>query len=785
MMSINRELLSDSAQSVADRAAHLLDQMTLDEKLAQIVGVWAVELLDEQKVFQESLAREQLAHGVGHISRVGAATLSDPRASAALANRIQKFLLENTRLGIPAIVHEEACAGYMARDATTFPQAIGLGATFAPDLIEAMAKVIRQQMRAVGARQALAPVLDVARDARWGRIEETYGEDPFLTAQIGLAYVRGIQGDDLREGVAATAKHFAAHALPEGGMNWAPVHVGARELREVFLTPFRAVIEAGIASVMNAYHEMDGVPCGASRTLLGELLRGELGFTGVLSSDYFTLRTLVDYHKVARDPADAARLGLEAGVDVELPERDCYGEPLRQALLDGRIDMALVDAAVERVLTLKLQLGLFENPYVDEDRAVEVFNTPEQIALTRSIAQRSLVLLKNDGILPLSPALKRIAVIGASADSARLMQGDYHYPAHLDHMNSVNLSPDAPNPQQAARASINWDEHLPQSTTVLAGIRAAVSADTEVRYAFGCGVEDDRSGFDDAIAAAAGADVAVVVVGDMSGLGAGCTVGESLDSATLILPGAQQALIEAIHATGTPVVLVLMTGRPYNLSWVAEHLPALIQAWLPAQEGGAAVADVLFGAVNPSGRLPVSFPRSVGQIPVFYNHKPSGGRSNWQGQYIDLPATPLYAFGHGLSYTQFSYSDLRLSAPQIAPTDTLTVSVRVQNTGQRAGEEVVQLYIADPVASVTRPVKQLKGFARVALQPNEARTVHFELNARHLAFYDAAMRYVVEPGVINVLVGAASNDIRQQASVEVVGAVMSVEPVFTTPTRIE
>jgi beta-glucosidase len=625
----------------------------------------------------------------------------------------------------------------------------------------------------------------VARDARWGRIEETYGEDPFLTTQIGLAYVRGIQGDDLREGVAATAKHFAAHGLPEGGMNWAPVHIGARELREVFLTPFRAVIEAGIASVMNAYHEMDGVPCGASRALLVDLLRGELGFTGVLSSDYFTLRTLVDYHKVARDPADAARLGLEAGVDIELPERDCYGEPLRQALLDGRIDMALVDAAVERVLTLKLRLGLFENPYVDEDRAVEVFNTPEQIALTRRIAQRSLVLLKNDGILPLSPALKRIAVIGASADSARLMQGDYHYPAHLDHMNSVILSPDVPSPQQAARASINWDEHLPQSTTVLAGIRAAVSADTEVRYAFGCGVDDDRSGFGDAIAAAAGADVAVVVVGDLSGLGAGCTVGESLDSATLILPGAQQALVEAIHATGTPVVLVLMTGRPYNLSWAAEHLPALIQAWLPAQEGGAAVADVLFGAVNPSGRLPVSFPRSVGQIPVFYNHKPSGGRSNWQGQYIDSPTTPLYAFGHGLSYTEFAYSDLQLSSARIAPTDTLTVSVKVQNTGQHAGEEVVQLYIADPISSVTRPVKQLKGFARVALQPNESRIVHFELDARHLAFYDAEMRYVVEPGVINVLVGAASNDIRQQAAVEVVSAVTPVEPVFTTPTRIE
>lgn len=784
-MSISRDLLLNSA--LADRVAHLLDQMTLDEKLAQIVGVWVTQVVDEQHVFQEALAQEHLAYGIGHLTRVGAATFSDPRTSAALANRIQQYLVENTRLGIPAIVHEESCAGYMARDATTFPQAIGLGATFAPDLIEQMAAVIRQQMRAVGAHQALAPVLDVARDPRWGRIEETFGEDPFLTTQIGLAYVRGIQSDDLREGVAATAKHFVAHAVPEGGMNWAPVHVGPRELREYFVPPFKAVIDAGVASVMNAYHEMDGIPCGASREVLVDLLRDELGFKGVVSSDYFTLRTLVDYHRVACDAADAARLGLEAGVDVELPARDCYGEPLRQALMDGRIDMALLDASVARVLTLKLQLGLFENPYVDEGRVFEVYNTPEQRTLTRRLAEQSLVLLRNDGLLPLAPTLQRIAVIGPSADSARLMQGDYHYPAHLDHLVTNNVvSPDAPNPQQAARAAINWDDHLPASTTVLAGIRAAVSAETEVLYARGCAVNDhDTSGFDEAIAAATAADVAIVVVGDQSGLGPGCTVGESLDSASLMLPGAQQKLVEAIHATGTPVVLVLMTGRPYNLSWAAEHLPALIQAWLPAQEGGTALAGVLFGTVNPSGRLPVSFPRSVGQVPVFYNHKPSGGRSNWQGQYVDSPTTPLFAFGHGLSYTQFGYSDLQLSSAQIAPSATLTVSVRVQNTGQYAGEEVVQLYVADPVASVTRPVRQLKGFARVALQPGETRTVHFDLNARHLAFYDADMRYIVEPGTIRVMVGAASNDIRQQATVEVVGAVTPVEPVFTTPTRIE
>ncbi len=785
-MTIKRSLFSDETQSIDDRVMSLLEQMTLDEKLAQLVGIWVTELLDENREFQEAQSRAHLAQGIGHITRVAAASLLEPQDSARLANRIQKFLLEHTRLGIPAIVHEESCAGYMARGATTFPQAIGLGATWEPDLIGQMAVVIRQQMRAAGAHQTLAPVLDVARDPRWGRIEETYGEDPFLISSLGTSYVKAIQTEDLRSGIAATAKHFVAHSLPEGGMNWAPVHVGERELREMFLTPFKAVIQVGgIASVMNAYHELDGVPCGSSRELMVDLLRGELGFDGVVSSDYFTLRTLMSYHHVARDEAEAARLGLEAGIDIELPSRDCYGEPLRQGLVNGDIDMALVDTAVKRILRMKFQLGLFENPYVNDEKVVEIFNTDGQRELSRRIAQKSMVLLKNDGLLPLSKNLKAVAVIGSSADSVRLMQGDYHYPSHLEHIFDQHTSENAPNPQQQTSV-MDWNGHFPPSVTVLAGIRATVSTQTEIRYARGCEVNRDAtSGFSEAVAAAAGADVAIVVVGDKSGLGRDCTVGETLDSADLRLPGAQQALLEAIHATGTPVVAVFMTGRPYNLTWAAEHVPALIEAWLPAQEGGTAVADILFGNVSPGGKLPVSFPRSVGQVPVYYNHKPSGGRTNWQENYTDMSTKPLFPFGHGLSYTDFSYSDLTLSHRQVAPTGAITISVRVENTGQYTGDEVAQLYVADPVASVTRPVKMLKGFKRFTLQPGEAQTVYFELDVRHLAFYNTQMEYVVEPGEIQVMIGSSSEDIRLNDTFEIVGETTPVEQVFFTSVHME
>ncbi|HRL10449.1 MAG TPA: glycoside hydrolase family 3 N-terminal domain-containing protein [Aggregatilineales bacterium] len=776
----------DITLSVTERVRMLMAEMTVAEKAAQLWGIWAIALLDEQRRFAPERKRELLQHGVGQISRLGANALVLPHQVAVLANQIQRYFIEQTRLGIPVMIHEESCAGVLMRGATTFPQTIGQAATWEPALIEEMGRVLRAQLRAIGSHHALAPVLDIARDPRWGRMEETYGEDPFLVSALGTAYVRGLQGDDLKHGIAATAKHFVGYAASEGGMNWAPAHIGARELREIYATPFKAAIQAGkLATVMNAYHELDGIPCGSSKELLVDLLRGEMGFDGLVVSDYFTIAQLADYHHVTDNRSEAARLALEAGMDIELPTPDGYGAPLLQGIESGRIDITLVDACVERVLTAKFNWGLFENPFVDEGRAVEVFADPDAVTLSRRIAEQSLVLLKNDGpLLPLPKSLKRIAVIGPSADSARLLQGDYHYPSHMEQMFDPNVSPEAPTPVQDG--VINWAEQLPPSVTVLQGIKRLVSPETEIVHARGCDIlNPDTTGFAAAVAAARDAEVAVVVVGDKSGLALGCTTGEAIDRVSLDLPGVQQQLVEAIHATGTPTIVVITNGRALTLGWIAEHIPAVLVAWLPAEQGGAAIADALFGEFNPGGKLPVTFPRHVGQVPIFYNHKPSGGRSHWHGKYVEMSTSPLYAFGHGLSYTQFEYSDLRVTPEQTDARGVISVSFVLTNTGARAGDEVVQLYVSDPVASVTRPVIALKGFERVTLEPGARKTVTFTLDVRHLAFYDIAMRYQVEPGMIHVKVGSASNDIRLTGSFEITGESVEVEQVFFTDVTVQ
>jgi beta-glucosidase len=759
----------DPKQPLEARVGDLLARMSLDEKLAQIGCVWSSSLLDEGGGFCESRAREKLAHGVGHVTRIGGATVLAPAQSAAFANAIQKFLVEQTRLHIPAIIHEEGCAGYLARGATCFPQAIGLASTWEPELIEEMTQVIRTQMRAVGAHQALAPVLDVARDPRWGRTEETFGEDPYLISQMGIAYVRGLQGPELARGVVATGKHFVGYGASEGGMNWAPAHIPRRELFEVYVTPFAAAIkEARLASIMNAYHEIDGVPLGASRELMRDLLRRELGFDGVAVTDYFTIPMLASYHRLARDESDAARLALEAGLDVELPASHCYGEPLRHAVESGLVDVALVDAAVSRLLRMKLQLGLFEHPYVDAGAAAAVFDTPAQRALARRLAQKSMVLLKNDGdLLPLDKSIASIAVIGPSADSARLLQGDYHYPSHLEPTFGVITEGDlSPRPD----GGVNLARYFVRTVTVLEGIKAQVSPETKIYTARGCDVLGDSTvGFAEAVDAARKAQVAVVVVGDRAGLAEGCTSGESIDRADLSLPGMQQALVEAVAATGTPVVVVLTSGRPPAVPWIAAHVPAVIEAWLPGEEGGAAVADVLFGDCNPAGRLPISFPVSVGQVPVYYSHKPSGGRTQWKGDYVGTSAKPLVPFGHGLSFTRFEYRNLDVTPPQVEASGTVRIRCDVINSGPRGGDEVVQLYVHDVLASVTRPIKELKGFKRVTLDAGQQKTVCFELAVNQLGFYDRRMAFVVEPGTIEVLVGASSEDIRLQGTFEIVG----------------
>jgi len=767
------------AQTIEARVEDLLGRMTVDEKLAQLGCVWSTQLVRDE-AFSVERAGELLAHGTGQVTRIGASTGLRPAQSAAFANAIQRFLLEETRLGTPAIIHEESTAGFTARDATQFPQAIGLASTWNPALVEQAARVIREQMLAVGARQTLAPVLDIARDPRWGRTEETYGEDPYLVSRLGVAYVRGIQGDDLGRGVVATGKHFLGYGASEGGLNHAPAHIGPRELREVYARPFEAAIrEAGLASVMNAYNEIDGLPCGGSAAILDDLLRGELGFDGVVVADYFTTGLLVRFHQVAADQGEAGRLALTAGLDVDLPALDCFGAPLKAEIEAGRVSIALVDRAVRRVLRQKFQLGLFEQPLVDAAAAPRVYQTPAQRALARAVAQQSIVLLKNDGgLLPLAPDLASIAVIGPTADDPRLLQGDYSYPAHLEIIYKGAGGGILP---RADAVAFHPGPFFVPMVTPLAGIRAAVAPATEVRHARGCDVSgDDTSGIAAAVAAARGAAVAIVCVGGKSGLMPDCTSGEFRDACDLGLTGVQQRLVEAVVSTGTPTVVVLINGRVLALPWISAHVPALVEAWLPGEEGGAALADIVFGAVNPSGRLPISMPRTVGQVPVYYNHKSGGGRSQMLGDYSDGPTTPLYPFGHGLSYTRFAYDDLSIAAGASA----IDIACRVTNAGPRDGEEVVQLYVRDVVASVTRPVKQLVGFARVALAAGAATRIRFTLDVSQLAFFDAAMRFVVEPGEFEIMVGASSADLRLHGRCTFAGPLRQLSTADLRPTVV-
>ncbi len=772
------EIYRDSRQPVEARVADLLARMTLDEKLAQLGSIWVFQLLTNT-TFDPSKAGQLMAHGIGQITRLAGASSLAPADAARLANTIQQYLLENTRLGIPAIIHEECISGYMARNATCFPQIIGLASTWEPELAQAMASVVRQQMRAAGAHQGLSPVLDVTRDPRWGRVEETFGEDPYLAAAMGVAFVRGLQGDTLRQGVIATGKHFVGYGAPEGGMNWAPVHLAPRELREVYLFPFEAAVkQAGLRAVMPAYHEIDGIPCSASAWLLTDLLRGEWGFNGLVVSDYFAIEELRRTHHLVSDDTAAAIEALQAGIDVELPNTRCYADPLRQAVQSGQINPALIDRSVARILRLKFELGLFENPYVDPNQTAALFDSPSQRRLARRIAQKSLVLLKNQGdLLPLARTVRSLAVIGPNAHSVRHLIGDYAYPCHIETL--IEMRDQNSN---VFNMPVPDDLEMVDSFVPIRSILDVLQEqlpNTDIHYAPGCAVTgDDTSGFEAAVEAARRADVVLVVLGGKSGLTDSCTCGEARDRADLNLPGVQEALLRAVHAVGKPVVLVLVNGRPLSVNWAAENIPAILEAWLPGEEGAAAVVEALLGDINPGGKLPITVPRSAGQIPIYYGHKPSGGRSHWKGDYVDQSSQPLWPFGYGLSYTTFRLSDLQVSPTTACAGDRITVRLQVTNTGPRPGDEVVQLYTTDPVASVTRPVKELKGFKRVTLNPGETKTVTFELAVEQLAFYNRRMEYVLEPGDIRLWVGTSSADLPLHTDIRLEG-----DPVVVTEKR--
>jgi beta-glucosidase len=767
------ELYRDPSLPVDDRVADLLARMTLDEKVAQLGSIWSFELFRTETEIDPERLRARLGDGIGQISRVAGATNLGPTAAAEAGNVIQRFLVQETRLGIPALLHEESLHGLLARDAPIYQQSIGAAAALDPELVEAIAAAIRRRMRAIGATVALAPVLDICRDPRWGRVEETYGEDPYVATVLGSAYVRGLQGTDLATGVAATAKHFVGHGLAEGGFNQAPAHVGPRELREEQLLPFEAAVRgAGIASVMPAYCDVDGVPCHVSRELLTTILRDEWGFDGVVASDYTAVQMLVSEHRLTPDVGTAAAMALEAGMDSELPATAAYGDPLRQAISDGRVDIGLVDLAVERLLRLKFRLGLFERPYVEPPNvaALAALDADER-ALARDLARRSLVLVENDGILPLAAdGGGRIAVVGPIADSARELLGDY---AHLLHIETLRELRHRANPFGfPANEVINPVDELSGIATILDALRERFGAE-RVAYARGTGLRDgDDAGIAEAVAVARDADVAIVVVGERSGLTDDATAGESRDRRDLGLLGRQQELLEAVVATGTPTVLVVVSGRPAAIEWAAEHCAAVLLAWVPGDSGPAAIAEVLAGDVDPGGRLPVTVPRDVGQVPLTYRHHPTGGKSNWKVDYVDGTSSPLWPFGHGRSYAPFTIDHLR---------------VDVTNTGTRAGDEVVQLYVRDEEASVARPVKELRGFQRLHLEAGECRTVAFSLSTDQLAYVDAGMRRVVEAGTVRILVGRSSADLPLSAEVALVGP--TVELVdrrdYVTATTVE
>ncbi|WP_062524483.1 beta-glucosidase family protein [Demequina rhizosphaerae] len=721
--------------AVSTRVASLVAEMTLEEKLAQITGFWEDEKGDVVAPLQGEVSvtgglDDATRHGIGHFTRIYGTTPVDADARARVLWERQRALVTGTRLGIPAIVHEEILTGLSAWKAATYPGPLTWGAAFDPELVARMGALIGRDCRALGIHQGLAPVLDVVRDPRWGRVEECIGEDPYLVGEIGSSYVEGVQS----EGVHATLKHFVGYSASRSGRNFGPVSMGPRELRDVMMVPFEmAVVDGGVRSVMHAYTEIDGVPTAADGSLLTGVLRDEWGFDGVVVADYFGIAFLHLLHGVAADLSEAAALALEAGVDVELPTGDAYLAPLAAAVRSGRVPEHLVDTAVARILAQKEALGLLDADFSGEPPAGVDLDGPEHREVARLLAERGIVLLVNDGTLPLgAPAgddaagAPRVAVIGPNADRYAAMFGCYSFANHvLDKRPGTELGLDVP--------------------TVLDAVRDELGP---VLSARGCDVQGgSREGFAEAVEAARAADVAVVVVGDQAGLFGRGTSGEGCDTDSLELPGVQRELVEELLATGTPVVLVLVTGRPYAIGWALERCAAVVQAFFPGEEGARAIAGVLSGRVNPSGRLPVSIPRDTGAQPYSYLHPRLGGDTD----VTNLSSTPPLTFGEGLSYTSFAYEGL---AVEDAPTDgTMRVSVTVRNTGGRDGDEVVQVYAHQRRASLTRPVAQLVGFARVPLRAGEARRVTLDIPAARLAFSGRDLVRAVEPGEVELWAG--------------------------------
>ncbi len=839
---------------IEQRVNLLLQQMTLEEKIAQMQCEFLN--LDGKYEFPQQ--------GIGQL----AVPLRkfDAKTGAKKNNELQKKILETTRLGIPVIIHDEALHGLVAKKATSFPQAIGLASTWNPDLMYQIASAAAEETKSRGIRQILSPVVNIARDVRWGRVEETYGEDPYLTTKMGVAFCKAFE----ERGIITTPKHYVAN-IGDGGRDSNPVHFSERLLREIYFPAFKACFQqAGARSVMAAYNSYDGIPCSSNRWLLSDILRNEWGFKGFVVSDYGSVGGILDLHHTAGSKEETAAQAVAAGMDVELPGIYIFGEPLINAVKTGMVDEKLIDIAVRRILRAKFELGLFENPFVDPKKAEQINDCEAHRKLALEAARQSIVLLKNENqLLPLSKKIKSIAVLGPLADKAKLggysgfgmktvslleglknklgndvkiffekgaelnsvtlppIPGKFLRPAMAasskqgltgEYFDNKDLqgkpvlvrtdekiyfdyaggSPDSSLP--ADQFSVRWTGKLipPESRTYKLGLstddgvrfyldgkliidqwrdrgtttdlvkldlEAGREYDIKIEYyenggsAFASFGWDYVSGEDNliaqAVAAAKKSDVAIIAVGIVEG--------EGRDRANLDLSPAQEKLITAVAKTGVPTIVILETGSAVTMSNWIDRVDAIVQAWYPGEEGGNALADVLFGDYNPGGKLPITFPQFVGQCPLYYNHKPTGRSYD----YADMSGKPLFPFGYGLSYTTFSYGEIKLSSNKIKPNENVTVAVEVANSGKIKGDEVVQLYLHDPVASVARPVKELKRFKRITLEPGEKKNVSFTLTPEDFAFYDASMKKIVEPGTIEILIGSSSEDIRSKTELEI------------------
>lgn len=755
-------LYKNAKAPIEDRVNDLLSRMTVNEKVGQLLcplGWPMYTKSDKGKVgISDTYIKRMTQMPIGSFWAVLRAdpwtqkTLTtglNPKLAAEALNALQKYAVEKTRLGIPILFAEEAPHGHMAIGATVFPTALSQASTFDEELIQKMGEAIGLEVRAQGAHVGYGPVLDIAREPRWSRMEETFGEDPVLTGILGTAMVKGMQGQDYKDGkhVYSTLKHFAAYGIPEGGLNGEQANVGQRTLFSELLPQFKRAVKAGVASIMTSYNSIDGVPCTANKYLLTDVLRNQWGFKGAVFSDLQSIEGIASTHHVAEDWGEAGVLALKAGVDFDL-EGNSYGPNLEKKLQEGKITMEDLDRAVRNVLRLKFQMGLFENPYVDPNVAAKVVRSKEHKELARQVAREGVVLLKNDGLLPLSKNLKRVAVIGPNADMMYNQLGDYTAP-----------------------------QDRKELTTVLDGVKNLLPK-AQVTYVKGCAVRDTtQSQIKEAVAAAKAADVTILVVGGSSArdfettyLSTGAAIvnknaiadmecGEGYDRADLHLMGDQEKLMKALLDSGVKLVVVYIQGRPLNMNLASEQANALLTAWYPGEQGGQAIADVLFGDYNPAGRLPVGIPRNVGQLPVHYSKHPSHN-------YVDSSADPLFSFGYGLSYTKFEYSDLQL-VPGNGMDVYQMVKCTVKNVGNVDGDEVVQLYINDVVASVEPLHKALKGFKRIHLKAGESKEISFNLGFEELSLYNMQMQQVVEPGKFKVMIGAASNDIRLNGEFEI------------------